>query len=221
MSTILEQTSFNLHGVDLAYTMAAYNMTRHSERAVEVSAALHLYGTARAHGGEVLEIGAVLPHYLRRWPANNHTCVDLYEQGHSIINENVLTWEPPHQYDLIICISTLDHLNGPMELWLALERMKSWRKPGGLLFVTLPANQPESVGGGPWLDALLRGPGAPSHALEASDMWRLDKVDPMQHLWEEVTGTKESPRGYNSPTYFANTVYFLFFGEVMRWWLPK
>jgi len=213
----IKQATFQLRGVELPYTEAPYNFSRHSERAVEVSAALHLYGTARARGGDVLEIGAVLPHYLVRWPSNGHTVVDLYEQGHGILNENVLSWEAPQQYDLIICISTLDHLNGPMEVWLALERMKSWRKPGGMLFVTLPANQPDWVGGGPWLDALLRD----RHALEASELWRMDKVDPINNLWDEVTGTKKAPRGYNNPTAFANTVYFLFFGEVMRWWLPE
>lgn len=213
----VKQTTFELRGVELPYVDAPYNMARHNERAVEVSAALHLYAHARAQGGDVLEIGAVLPHYLPRWPANQHTVVDLYEQGHGIVNENVVTWEAPHQYDLIVCISTLDHLLGPMELWMALARMRAWRKPGGLIFVTLPANQPEDVGGGPWLDALLRD----RHALEASDMWRLDKVDPMNNLWQEVTGTKTPPRDYNSPTAYANTVYFLFFGEVMRWWLPE
>lgn len=214
---ILDKQRVYLRGVDLAYVDQPYNGTRHNERAVEVAAALHLYNKAVDANKSVLEIGAVLPHYLRGWPQGGHTVVDLHEQWHGVTNDNVLTWQPPHTYDLIICISTLDHLLGPMELWIALERMRRWRNPGGLLFVTLPANQPPEVGGGPWLDALLKD----RHSLEASDLWRLDKVDPQHHLWEEVTGTKTPPRGYNSPTWFANTVYFLFFGEVMKWWIGE
>jgi hypothetical protein len=213
----LDTTRFNLHGLELAYTDARYNTTRQNERAVEVPAGLHLYNKALAAGKSVLEIGAVLPHYLPNWPKNGHTVVDLFEKGRGITNDNVLTWQPPRAYDLIISISTLDHLLGPMELWLALERMRRWRNPGGLLFITLPANQPPEVGGGPWLDALLKD----RHALEASDLWRMDKVTPQWHLWEEVTGSQKPALGYNSPTWFANTVYFLFFGEVIKWWIGE
>src|SRR3982750_3104881 len=64
----VKQSTFHLRGVDLAYAKSSYNMTRFNERAVEVASAMHLYERARSQGKDVLEIGAVLPHYLPGWP---------------------------------------------------------------------------------------------------------------------------------------------------------
>jgi len=204
--------SFILHGQELAYVDEAYNTTRINERTVEVAVAKHLMAKAET----VLEVGCVMPHYLPGLPNANHVVVDLYEEFPGVINADVLTYQTEARYDLVLAISTLDHLNSPHEVLQALSAMRKWRKLGGLLLVTLPFDQPFFVGGGPWLDALL----VSKFQMGASALWRMDKVDPAQHLWEEVSIFPVHPagRGYNQASAFANTVYFLMFGDVERWW---
>ena len=203
---------FRLAGRTLVYADHAYNATRVNERAVEVPVALALLCHARACDGAILEVGAVLPHYRALWPCDGHVCVDLFEPYEGVINADVLTWEPSQQFDLIVCISTLDHLRDEEEFCVALQRLHAWREPDGLLFVTLPYGQPAWIGGGQWLDRLIAG-----GALGADVTWRMDKTDVVAHGWEQICG-EGPPRAYNYPTAYANTVYMFFWGEVDAWW---
>ena len=204
--------TFQLHGRELPYLDHAYNGTRINERAVEVPVGLSLLDTARAERRAVLEVGAVLPHYLPDWPEDGHTVIDLYEEYAGVIQADILTWRPDQMYDLILCISTLDHLNDSAEVCAAVQRMRSWLAPGGLLLVTLPYGQPPEVGGGPWLDALIA-----SNALQADTVWRMDKVDTRHHQWMQVE-QNIPPLAYHGASYFANTVYLLSFGPMATWW---
>lgn len=205
---------FTLAGRSLPYADSDYNCTRVNERAVEVPVALALLCHARGFGGSILEVGAVLPHYRAGWPCDGHVCVDLFEPYPNVINADVLTWEPlgAQQFDLVICISTLDHLRDEQEFCVALERLKAWRKPDGLLFVTLPYGQPAWIGGGKWLEQLMD-----SRALQADVTWRMDKSRPLAHGWEQVN-IDQPQRAYNHPTAYANTVYMYLWGEVEQWW---
>jgi hypothetical protein len=188
--------TFEYNGRVYPYITAEYQSTRKNERAVELPIALHYYNEA----GAVMEVGAVLPHYIPGWPKRAHPCIDLHEQFPAVINADVLTYEPMHMIDLVICVSTLDHLNNADEVITAVERMKSWLVPGGLLFATIPANQPSKVGGGPWLDDVVL-----SGALDMT-MYRMDKVDPAGHNWQQVDMSTPAKQ-YGHPTTWANTVY--------------
>lgn len=203
---------FTLQGQEMAYVDEAYNGTRINERAVEVAVAKRLIAKAES----VLEVGCVMPHYLPGLPNAQHVVVDLYEEFPGVINEDVLTYQTDARYDLVLAVSTLDHLHSPTEVLQALSAMRKWRKVGGLLLVTLPYGQPFYIGGGPWLDALLTS----RFQMGASAMWRMDKVDPTQHRWEEVSIFPVHPAGraYNGASPCANSVYFLLFGDVNLWW---
>ena len=190
-------SAFRYRGKVYTYFSAPYNGTRLNERAVEVPIAMgYLHQSLR-----VLEVGAVLPHYLPLWPSLAHTCVDLHEQFPGVTNADVLAYEPECDFDLIICISTLDHLQSADEAKTAVSRMKSWLAPNGRLFATVPANQPSEIGGGPWLDALVL-----SGELNLT-VGRMDKVKPTIHEWQERPLTEQPPLPYGNPN--ANTVYFL------------
>ena len=190
--------AFRWCGNAYPYFHGAYNNTRISERAVEVSIAMSLLNQSVC----TLEVGAVLPHYLPDWPSGWHTVIDLYEDFPGVVNEDVLTFEPEVLYDCIICISTLDHLNDAHEVKTAVRRMKSWLNRGGYLFITIPAGQPAEVGGGAWLDELVL-----SGALGMM-LARMDKTDPTGHIWEQVE-TDAAPLAYNGRSPFANTLYLL------------
>lgn len=190
--------TFSFLGQVHPYLADSYNGTRFNERAVEVPVALYLLN----HAAHVLEVGAVLPHYLPGWPLPDHVVVDLYEKYPGVINDDVLSWEPYDTFDLIVSISTLDHLLSAEDVCLAVERMKSWLAPGGTMLITLPHGQPSSVGGGPWLDELVE-----EGTLGMAQV-RMDKVDAMRHLWAEVMPPAEK-LAYNGRSAFANTVTFL------------
>jgi SAM-dependent methyltransferase len=172
-------------------------------------------------------VGAVLPHYRAGWPHDAHTVIDLHEEYPGVINADVLTWEPSLHiapaastlaqrsggyYDLIISISTLDHLHDLEELIDALRRLRRWLEPDGLLFITLPFGQPAWVGGGEWIDRFVLGEN------DATTVWRMDKIDPLDHLWEQVDDLTTPPLAYHGPSLFANTVYMLLWGDVKGWW---
>lgn len=193
--------TFSWCGKIYPYLSATYGTTRMTERAVEVPIALSLLNEAV----NVLEIGAVLPHYLPCWPNPAHTVIDLYEVYPGVVNADVLTYEPDGYFDLIICISTLDHLNNAKEVRTAVNNMKSWLRKDGLLFITIPANQPPSVGGGAWLDSLVL------DGVFDMNLTRMDKVSPHNHGWQQVD-THGGGKAYGDPTSFANTLYLL------EWW---
>lgn len=188
--------TFQYNGRTFPYITADYQSTRKNERAVEVPIALGYFNSRRP----VIEVGAVLPHYIPGWPECPHEVVDLYEQFPAVINADVLTYRPKQRAGLVICISTLDHLNNGDEVVTAVENMKSWLIPGGMLLATIPANQPSKVGGGPWLDDLVL-----SGALDMP-IYRMDKVDPAGHLWQQVDMSTPA-KLYGDPTTWANTVY--------------
>ena len=131
-----------------------------------------------------------------------HECIDLNEQFNCVVNADVLTYQPNGKFGLVVSISTLDHLNSADEVIGRYAHEVSWI-PGGLLFITLPANQPSEIGGGPWLDELVL-----SGELGMS-VTRMDKVNAIHHLWEERPLLTSPSLAYGTPTPNANTVYLL------------
>jgi SAM-dependent methyltransferase len=204
--------TYELAGRTFPYQVSDYNGTRQNERAVEVPVGLFLLGQATNGDASVLEVGAVLPHYRVGWPDDGHTVIDLHEEYRSVINADVLTWEPDDQFDLILSISTLDHLHNLDELIDALRRLRRWLAPGGLLFITLPYGQPAWVGGGEWIDRFVLGEN------DATTVWRMDKIDVTRHLWAQVEDSATPPSAYHGQSPAANTVYMLLWGNVAGWW---
>ena len=191
-------TTFKYGRRTLDYCTDAYNHARHNERAVEVPVGLAFL---RKHEKDTLEIGAVLPHYLP-WddPAYpRHTVVDLHEDFPGVLNVNALVWEPERQYKRVIAISTLEHFGGHRAFLTALDRLKSWTAPGGLLYVTIPAQCNETY----WIKPAV------IDSL-SMDVRRFDKVRPQANGWAEVRPhNRRVQLGYGQPTPWANTVYLL------------
>lgn len=129
--------SFRFNGKELPYFCSVYNQAWMNERCVEVPLTLEYIKP----GMRVLEVGRVLDHY-RPFP---HDCVDKVEKG--AINIDIVDFNPPHRYDVIVSISTLEHVGwdvaynetrDPRKIYLAIEKLKSLLAPGGKLVVTLP-----------------------------------------------------------------------------------
>jgi SAM-dependent methyltransferase len=100
----------------------------------------------------VLEIGNVLAHYRPQ----EHQVVDKYEQAPGVLNRDVLDLEGLGEFDLIVAISTLEHVGWdesprePTKAARAVSALRCLLAPGGLLAITVP------VGYNAAFDAVLR-----------------------------------------------------------------
>ncbi len=173
--------SFSFRGAPYRYFCHPYNFTWDNERAVEIPIALDML--ARHRGGRILEVGNVLSHYV---PAD-WDIVDKYERGRGVIPADAVTYRPDEPYDLIISISTLEHIGfddyprDPSLIPQALENLvRTCLRPGGRLIATVP------VGYNPNLDRMLFG-----GELGFSEIACLKRTG--RYAWREATA--EEVRG--------------------------
>jgi hypothetical protein len=137
--------TFKFNGKEYKYFVHTYNDSRHNERAVEVALALDLIKAA-APDARILEIGSVLPNYLNF----KHDVVDKYDCSGdtSIIRQDIVDYKPAEKYDLILSISTFEHIGwdsgaeeaekGTGKINVALEHTKTLLKDGGIMMITMP-----------------------------------------------------------------------------------
>lgn len=143
--------SFTLDGERYAYRYHPYKRTWLTERAVEVPVVQRVVDAHR--GRRVLEVGNVLSHYRAE---QGHLVVDKYEHAPGVVNRDVMELDGLGPFDLVVTISTLEHVGWdeePREPGRALEavrRLRALLAPGGRLVLTHP------VGYNPPLDAALR-----------------------------------------------------------------
>jgi SAM-dependent methyltransferase len=135
---LVDRETFVFQGREYRYFNHPYNVTWGNERAVEVPIvrrAIEEDGTTR-----VLEVGNVLGHYFR----HAYDVVDKYESGAGILNRDILDFRPHEPYDLIVSISTLEHVGfdeddrDPEKIPRAVEHIRTLLAPAGRAIVTLP-----------------------------------------------------------------------------------
>jgi dolichol-phosphate mannosyltransferase len=133
------------------YFYHIYNCTCLNERAVEVPI---VWEMAREYKNKkVLEIGNVLSHYFN-FP---HDIIDKYELADGVINQDVVDFNPSHKYDLIVSISTLEHVGwdedvkDPEKILLAIDNLKKCLSERGKMIITF------CLGYNPETDKLLEG----------------------------------------------------------------
>lgn len=133
----VKNETFRFDGKDYRYFYHAYNHTWVNERAAEVPIVLE---AVKNESGEVLEIGNVLKHYY----SLPHDVLDKYEVGKGIINQDVVDCKLKKKYDLIISISTMEHvgwdetIKDENKIPRALDHLRKYLKPGGRMIVTVP-----------------------------------------------------------------------------------
>lgn len=142
--------SFPFGGKRYDYFFHPYNYTWDNERAVEIPLALEYLALHR--GGRILEVGNVLSHYVRA----DWDIVDKFERENGVIPADAATFCPEEPYDLVISISTLEHVGfddyprDPALIPQAVANLTAHcLRPGGRMVVTVP------VGYNPHLDRLL------------------------------------------------------------------
>lgn len=135
---IKSRKSFIFQGRTYRYFYHRYNNTWRNERAIEIPIIWRIVRENR--GKRILEVGNVFSHYFRV----NHDIVDKYERAEDVINKDVCNFQPSKKYDLIVSISTLEHIGWdenprePSKILKAIEHLKNLLSPGGKMIVTLP-----------------------------------------------------------------------------------
>jgi hypothetical protein len=101
-----KERTFQVRGTTYAYFHHSYNTTMLNERAVEIPYFRHIMAGYQKDHKRILEIGNVLSHYENpSWDI-----VDKFEKGLNIINIDIMNFRPSEPYDLIVAISTFEHV---------------------------------------------------------------------------------------------------------------
>ena len=167
--------TFIFRGAEYRYYFHPYNFTWDNERAIEIPIVLKTVESFR--GLRILEAGNVLSHYVPvTWDV-----IDKYECAPGVINLDLADFRPGRRYDLIVSISTLEHVGyddnerDSEKIPTALENLRdNCLKPDGAMLFTMP------LGYNPFLDELLF-----SGRIGFDDVHYFRRV--ARHEWVEVS----------------------------------
>ena len=180
------------------YFYHRYNQTWRNERAVEIPI---IWSIVQPFKGSVLEVGNVLSHYF----LINHDIVDKYEKAEGVINQDVTEITLSKKYDLIVSISTLEHVgwdenpvdkktvNDSEKILHAMDRLRSLLTEKGRIVVTVP------LAYNPYLDALLR-----NGKLEFSKMFFMKRAS--KDIWVEASWNEVKNAEFNHKIPSANAL---------------
>jgi hypothetical protein len=190
------EDEFALGGRRHAYHHDLHGRCDDNERTVELALALAALRETRP-AARVLEIGNVLAHYVDI----EHPVLDRYEDDpHVTWNEDVLAFDPPFAPDLVLSVSTLEHIGhserppDPDAFRRAVSRVIGWLAPDGRLLFTVPLGYNPAV-----LDFLE----SPHRAVTAVRYLR--RVDAANH-WAEAGLADVRRAEYDRPFSAANAV---------------
>lgn len=142
--------TFLMDGKTYHYFYHKYNHTWRNERTVEIPIVWDIL--KKYQGKAILEVGNVLSNYF----SISHDVLDKYDDGKGVINEDVIDFKSSKKYDLIVSISTLEHVGWDEEIkesdkiLYAIENLKSCLADMGMLIVTMP------LGYNSYLDTLIK-----------------------------------------------------------------
>ena len=195
-------TTFRFAGRAFPYCRGRQSWNWLNERAVEVP--IGEAAVREAPGPRILEVGNVLGHYA----STTHDVVDRYERGTGLRNVDV--FDVDGSYDLIVSISTIEHIGwderpvDPDRAAAAVRHLQSCVADGGSTLITVP------VGYHPELDrAIVAG------ALAFDDVRALGCAYPAA-VWSEV-----DPRAVLNTARYDRLLYRADAVLVCRWWRDR
>jgi len=192
----LPKKTFQYKGTTLEYFFHRYNMTWASERCVETP--IGRLWLSKYRPNATLEVGNVLSHY----GPIQHRVLDKFEKGPGVINEDIVEFKPPDRFQLILSISTFEHIgfddssdgSGSAEKILAaIKSCRSLLTPEGRLVITVPIHY------NPAMDQLIRGEALPTDAR--TFLIRRGYTD-----WVETDQAEALTAKYKEPFPYANAV---------------
>jgi len=153
-----------------------YNPTWRGEREIEIPLALELL--KKFKGKNIFEVGNVLNYYTKI----NHDVLDKYEIYKNVINEDIINFKSNKKYDLIISISTIEHIGfdehskNLKNVLYAIKNIKNLLSKGGTFFFTIP------WGHNYYLEDLIK-----KKKIKLSDKYLLVKIN---NFWKQIPFNK-------------------------------
>lgn len=189
--------TFNFNDKKYKYFFHHYNTAYRNERTVEVPVVIDVVKNAVSDGKRILEVGGVLPHYF---PVN-WDVLDKYEFAEGIINEDVVDFKPQEKYDLIVSISTMEHVGfeeenkDPDKIIKSVNNLKdNCLKKGGKIIITVPLGYNKGMDKQIFTDKIKFDEKYYLKRVSRADEWK-------QTNFEDI---KEAE--YGSPFNFANVI---------------
>ena len=168
------QKTFVFDGVEYKYFYHKYNYTPLNERCVEIPIVMRKLDEYLDAKKQVFEIGNVMQNYHKReWEI-----LDKFEKEDNVINKDIVNYKTDKRYDLIICVSTIEHigfddnLKDDDRISSAILNMKNMLKKDGELIITFP------LGYNPNADKLVEKDWFDKITLmrKVKNKWKEDKV---------------------------------------------
>lgn len=191
--------TFVFVGNELTYNRSFTNLAYSSERSIELPIIINFL--KQNNPSKILEVGNVLNHYF----SIPHVVVDKYEIANGIINKDIVDYCPDTKFDMIICISTLEHVGfdepavEEVKTLTAIQRMHDLLAPNGKIIITVP------LGHNPYLDKFLI-----NGTISFPEMHLIKRIS-SHNTWEEqplyFLQTEEFK--YNYPYQYGNWILIL------------
>jgi len=134
----VKDKKFFFKNTELKYFVDFNNGTHTNERIIEIPILLNYI--KNYSGKSILEIGNVLSKYHNF----NHVIIDKYEKDKEVLNQDVSEFCLQKKFDLIISVSTLEHVGfdeeekDPNKILLGIKNLERHLKENGIIIVTLP-----------------------------------------------------------------------------------
>jgi hypothetical protein len=192
---------FKVDGKIYQYFINHYNAVN-SERVVEISFTIDFLKKNKYEEKKVLEVGNVLSHYFRF----KHKIVDRYEKETYVDNVDIVDFNPGEKYDIIISISTVEHIGYDEPIKENGKSKKAIQKiidllndNNGIALITVP------LGYNPEIDYIIE-----NNEIEFSKKYFLKRISRL-NLWEETNMEEAMNHKYNQKYPSANSVAFLIY----------
>lgn len=183
--------TFEFEGTKYHYLFHSYCPTWKNERAAVIPIIWDIVKRYEAEGKRVLEIGNMLSFV---YPIN-HDVLDKYEIVNGVINEDVVSFRPAKEYDLICSILTLQEVglkevpSDPVKSLIAFENLKSILSNGGQMVIV------HGMGVNLDMDNAIR-----NGTIKFSEQYCLNKIG--GYVWKEATwdDIRNAQYDYSVPT---------------------
>ena len=191
----LPKAALRFQGAELELFYHRYNMTWACERCAEIP--IGKFYLEQFRDRRILEVGNVLSHYFPRL----HDVLDKFEKGNGIINQDIVDFTPSERYDLVLSISTFEHIGfddeatvpSAQKIPAALTACRKLLATDGKLVITVP------IGYNPQLDRLIR-----EQELGTKKECYFERT--AFSIWRETSRSEALARQYRQPFPYANAI---------------
>lgn len=188
------KNSFVFNNQKYKYFIHPYNRTWKNERIIEIPIAKKILEDYK--NKKILEIGNVLSHYC----LISHDVLDKYETAKNVINKDVVNFKSSKKYDLIISISTLEHVGWDEEIkdstkvLKAIRNLKKLLNVKGQIIITHPWGYNKNM------DKLIN-----TGKIAFKDKFLMIRKS-KKNKWVQIPWEKNLKIKYGSPYFGANCV---------------